>query len=429
MYNNEVKFIMPNEAIFDLKSGQRVVQVCSNNKVNKNIEERGTQMIFNEGFKYNDLYETLKEQYDNMEQKEGIRIGIKKLDKDTGGFHFGTTNTIMGFTGSGKSTFALNIAYNALVQGYNVCYISLELSAKHVLYNLLSRHSIENKVQIAHKYMKDHTLTKEEYISVFSEVLPSFRKLPGKIYIADEQFIGTKSISNFREMLTYLNDLCIKEKGKGLDLIIVDHIQLLKYDADNTKSDGYAVMNEYVSFFRQQSLNLLGTGRNCCLLLVSQANRTGFNKINNSRKEKSYTLSDVAEANEIERASNMVIALIKEDENANGMNEIKYQLIKSRESMTMTAPETTYFDPKYYFIGSVTSYDDKYNTYKGGIEELGLNNVSKSEFSVRTITDFSNLDIEEEVKNKKNQKNEKEIKKHETNDEEAEFLKLLNSVI
>jgi len=147
--NNEVKtkYIMPNEAIFDLKPGQKAVPVYSNNEVNKNNAERGIQMIFNEGFRYNDLYETLKEQYDNMTQKEGIKTGLSKIDEETGGIHFGTTNAVCGFTGSGKSTLALNIAYNALTQGYNVCYISLELCANHVMYNLLSRHSITNKIQ------------------------------------------------------------------------------------------------------------------------------------------------------------------------------------------------------------------------------------------------------------------------------------------
>ena len=68
-----------------------------------------------------------------------VMSGFPSLDKITGGFRPGTVNVIAGRPGVGKTTFALNMAYNAAVK-YNkrVLVISLELSKEELANRVLS---------------------------------------------------------------------------------------------------------------------------------------------------------------------------------------------------------------------------------------------------------------------------------------------------
>ena len=68
-----------------------------------------------------------------------VMSGFPSLDKITGGFRPGSLNVIAGRPGSGKTSLAMNIAYNAAVK-YNkrVLVISLELSKEELANRVLS---------------------------------------------------------------------------------------------------------------------------------------------------------------------------------------------------------------------------------------------------------------------------------------------------
>ena len=85
-------------------------------------------MLSNDIFiNYIDSFKSIKEMYDNKSLACGFSTGIDKLDYKCGMLRKGTVNTILGFTGSGKTMWATNIAYLAAKQNFNVAYISLEI--------------------------------------------------------------------------------------------------------------------------------------------------------------------------------------------------------------------------------------------------------------------------------------------------------------
>ena len=68
----------------------------------------------------------LEDIYTAASLEKGIPTGIQQVDEKTGGLQPGTFNTLAGFAGAGKTTAAVNIAYNALKEEKNVCYITFK---------------------------------------------------------------------------------------------------------------------------------------------------------------------------------------------------------------------------------------------------------------------------------------------------------------
>lgn len=89
---------------------------------------------------------TQVERFSNMEQrieeyetrvkeghKMGIPFGYPQLDEWTGGIQPHELVTVAGFSGLGKSTMLMSLAFNAWTSGYTPLYISLEMEAGAIL--------------------------------------------------------------------------------------------------------------------------------------------------------------------------------------------------------------------------------------------------------------------------------------------------------
>jgi hypothetical protein len=132
----------------------------------------------------------------------------------------------------------------------------------------------------------------------------------------------------------------------GIDLIVVDHIQLLKY-ASNVK-DEYRVMNDYVSFFRKQSLSFLDSDREISIILLSQVNREGIAYA--QKHNGMYLMQHVAEASEVERASSYIITVFT-DPMSQVVKLLKMGAIKLRGSQLPADLIQVYADGELYQVG------------------------------------------------------------------------------
>ena len=305
---------------------------------------------------YKNILDDLKDIYTASSLSKGIPTGIKQVDERTGGLQPGTFNTLAGFAGAGKTTAAVNIAYNALEMEKNVAYITMEVPKVDMNYNFLSRHSYEKtfKKPISHSIIKKKELPKEDATYLFDIVLPDFKeKYSDRLYILDETDFEAYSFTAFENMLRTCDNLAIEKTGHGLDLVIIDQAQLLKFGGGISQAGNEtSVINLYVSFFRQQAINFLRTKRPCTILMLSQINRTGYNyAVKHGGK---YTLTDLAEANELERASAIVLALYT-DESLKASKQVSIQMLKSRNGETIVEPVLSFMDPVYYVFGSEVS--------------------------------------------------------------------------
>ena len=251
-----------------------------------------------------------------------------------------------------------------------------------LLVDILSRHSFQGKFakQISHSDVKKKELNEEDRNYFFKDVLNDFKQLPGKFYVLDETEIDSYTFSCFEAKMRELDERATKETGHGLDLVVVDQAQLLKFST-NMSSIGMetSTINMFVSFFRQQAINFLKQKRQVTIIMLSQINRDGLSYA--TKHNGAYTLTNLAEANELERASSMVITLFSDAGMREG-NQVKVQLLKSRNGQTQQEPITAYADFKYYVLG-----DDNCSTAASvmDIDIVGMDKVVSGELDALNL--------------------------------------------
>lgn len=121
-------------------------------------------------------------------------------------------------------------------------------------------------------------MSEECWNYVKEEIIPDLGTLPGKFYILDEQDIEAYNYFAFDRKLQEIENLCFKETGKGLDLIIVDHIQMLAFSNQTAKLSENSLINRWCNYFRSNCLDFLKSKRQVHVILVAQINRQGYLK-------------------------------------------------------------------------------------------------------------------------------------------------------
>lgn len=278
-----------------------------------------------------------------------ISTCVRQLDELLGGLQKGKLTSILGFTGCFKTTWALNIAYAGQLEGLNTLYLSLEVTKFDVLSNLLSRHSNQPKFehQIPHMDLKQRKLSLEKEKYLEDIIWPDYDTLRGKIYIVDETDIGAYTEDALEEAFTKVNNQAIEETGHGIDICVVDHINLLKFGNSNLGVTDS--VNKYTTFFRRQAFNWCKTGESVAMILVAQASRRGgeyARKYNGS-----YLLGHFAEGNELERASSVVLTTYSDD-GLKILYQAKVGLIKNRDGSPLEFAFETPIEPEYYTFGN-----------------------------------------------------------------------------
>lgn len=301
---------------------------------------------------YIPINDVFKEEYKSKEFSKGISFLVPELDKRTGGIQDGTICTIAGGPGSMKTTYAVNLCYNAIRQGKNVCYISLEESPFQLYCKLLSRASVDCRPLLLTSEVTRGILEDKSKEDLFEKVHPYLENQKGTFYILGERDFISYEQRELEHKLKNIDNL-LKEKSKdkqdeehGIDILVVDHIQLLKY-ASNVK-DEYRLINEYVSFFRKQALSFLGTKREIVVILLSQVNREGIAYA--QKHDGLYKTQHVAEASEVERASAYIVTVYT-DSQAQITNQLRVGTLKLRGSSIVDTTINVYANGNYYQVG------------------------------------------------------------------------------
>src|SRR5688572_26163468 len=233
-------------------------------------------------------YDRLDYLHAHRGEVSGITSGIKDLDTLTTGFQKSDLIIVAARPSVGKSSFALNIAEHAAVrEKKSVGVFSLEMSKEQLVLRLLS--SVAN---IDSQRLRSGFLEELD----FARIAPAMNDLSeASLYIDD-----TPNITSM-ELRTKARRL---QAESGLDLVIVDYLQLMQATTTNRDANRVQEVSEI-----SRGLKALARELRVPVIALSQLSRQP-----EMRESKEPRLSDLRESGAIEQDADLVMFLWRDKE-------------------------------------------------------------------------------------------------------------------
>jgi replicative DNA helicase len=213
----------------------------------------------------------------------GVPSGFCVLDNLLSGFQKGDLYVIAGRPGMGKTAMALSIAVNAAKSSRSCGIFSLEMSKEQLGQRLLS---IEAQVNLLKFRTGKFTPGDWERTIAAAERLSQT-----KIYFNDSA--GLHYLELRRRARRY-------QKKWGIEMIIIDYLQLVKGDGKNGRVEEIASVS--------RNLKTMAKELNIPVIALSQLNRAV-----ESREEKRPKLSDLRDSGAIEQDADAVLFIYRDE--------------------------------------------------------------------------------------------------------------------
>ena len=263
------------EMCYDNENPEKVLDTAGRKFNNLEKEDVTTQM--------SDLQSLVKEEMDRLQEMkkdttgkfEAVKVGIGAFDDYVGGLNNSDLVILAARPGVGKTTFALNVAYNmATSSRYSpkktVAFFSLEMS----------------KLQLARRVISNATLIDHEKLRTGEMLFNFYREtLRGSRFIVDES--STITVAEMKAKL---------RREKDLGCIIIDYLQLMGSGSTDNRVQEIA---EYT-----RAIKLMAKELNVPVILLSQLSRSIT-----KREDKTPQLSDLRDSGSIEQDADVVLFL------------------------------------------------------------------------------------------------------------------------
>ncbi len=266
------------DAVVDIvENAERNILGVYNDKLGRDIKK--IQDILPE------IQETMEALAESKTEFTGIRTGYYDFDKITRGLQKNQVIIIAGRPGSGKSAFALNVALNAAIkEKKSVAFFSLEMGSDEIVKRMFGcLGKIDGDVLKTGKLKNTDWKKWNEAMSELSDA---------KFYLDDS---GGISVSEIRRKCRKL-----KNSPDGLDLIVIDYLQLLSSSA---KYAGQRVQE--VSEI-SRDIKKLAMELQIPVIALAQLSRSVEQRRGEDSKPK---LSDLRESGSIEQDADIVLFL------------------------------------------------------------------------------------------------------------------------
>ncbi len=229
-----------------------------------------------------DLYTQLGDMCSRDNDTLGVQTGFPSLDRNLLGLRPGQMIVIGARPAVGKTSFALNLAVNAAIEGATVAFFSLEMSNLEIAQRLLASRSGVDMQAIRSGNVKN---------SDWPAILKATEELSQlDILIDDTPDISVTEIrAKARRML---HD---KEKS----VIILDYLQLVKSPGSSSQQSRANQVSEM-----SRGIKIMAKDLECPVIALSQLNRAGSN-----RPDKTPQLVDLRESGSIEQDADVVMLL------------------------------------------------------------------------------------------------------------------------
>lgn len=308
----ETEKFCKNQAIFNaLKESILIVDAQADPKNKKSVDiipsilQSALAVCFDTTVGHNYIEESNEryEYYHTIDAK--IPTGSPEFDKITkGGFSRKTLNLILAPPHGGKSLVMVNMGCGALLAGFNVLMITMEMSE----FEMSKRFDV-NLMNVTFDEL--HELPKAIFSNKFSQVVKASK---GKL-IVKEFPTGAAHAGNFRALLEELKT----KQNFTPDLIIVDYLGIIGSERykGNTNVNSYTTVKSAA-----EELRALGIESNCAVISAIQTNRQGL-------ENSSIGMSEISESMGPAHIADFISAVINTEDLKN-LKQMMFKIIKNR---------------------------------------------------------------------------------------------------
>lgn len=249
-----------------------------------------------------EFYDHIDELARRGEEIVGVPTGFTDLDKMLGGLQPSDLLIVAGRPGMGKSAWMLTLANNAaLLYKKRVAIFSLEMSNEQVVQRLISQ-----QTGIDSQRLRTGKLTDDDW-PLFTQAIEVLGDT--RIFLDD-----TPALSPLQ-----LRTKCRRlEMEFGLDLVIVDYLQLM---SSETRNDNRVQEVSYIS----RSLKQLARELKVPLVAAAQLSRAV-----EQRADKEPQLSDLRESGSLEQDSDIVMFIYRDEKDPAMQNVTHLKVAKHR---------------------------------------------------------------------------------------------------
>ncbi|MDH5424288.1 MAG: replicative DNA helicase [Gammaproteobacteria bacterium] len=237
------------------------------------------------------LLKSTVDQIDQLYQNEGaitgISTGFEKFDEMTSGLQAGELVIVAGRPSMGKTTFAMNLVENAAIgSGKTVGVFSLEMPGES-----LSMRMISSLGRIDQHNLRSGQIKDDDWARITSTVSMLSQ---AKIFVDDT---GGLSPTELRARARRL------KREHGLDLIVIDYLQLMQGSAKSASENRTAEVSEI-----SRSLKGLAKELEIPVIALSQLNRSL-----EQRTDKRPVMSDLRESGAIEQDADLIVFIYRDE--------------------------------------------------------------------------------------------------------------------
>ena len=288
-----------------------------------------------------DSFGSIDNLYKQARDVTGLATGFTDFDRMTSGLQKGELIIIAARPSMGKTALAINIAENAAVRYQaTVAVFSLEMSKESLLRRMLA-----SQAGVDQRKLQTGFLGREDHDRLQSAL---------GLLVDSHIFIDDSAGSSLAEMRAKARRL--KQNAGGLDLIVIDYLQLMSATLPGVKK-GYENRVQEVSAI-SRGLKAMAKELQVPVVALSQLSRS-----NEKRDDKRPMLSDLRESGSIEQDADVVVFIHREayynrDEDLSPEEKAKSEIIIAKQRNGPTGTVQMHFDSRFTRFDGVDTHHD-----------------------------------------------------------------------
>jgi replicative DNA helicase len=269
--------------------------------------------------------------YKQSREVTGLATEFYEFDRMTSGLQKGELIIIAARPSMGKTAFAINIAQNAAVHHQAVVAVfSLEMSKESLLRRMLA-----SLARVDQRRLQTGFLGREDHDKLQTAL---------GMLVDSKMFIDDSSGSTLAEMRAKCRRL--KQNSGGLDLIVIDYLQLMSATLPGNSRKGFENRVQEVSAI-SRGLKAMAKELGVPVVALSQLSRG-----NEKRDDKRPLLSDLRESGSIEQDADVVAFIHREsyynrDENQSESERAQSEIIIAKQRNGPTGTVNLNFISRY----------------------------------------------------------------------------------